>query len=51
LRPEIKVLMTSGYSDPSGAPAPAAEAGLRMLPKPYRKHELAAALRALFDFA
>ena len=46
MRPELKILLGSGYSRMSPAAA-AAAAGLPILGKPYRQAELAAKLRAV----
>lgn len=49
LRPQLKVLLTSGYA---GAPAPGATAsGDPVLSKPYRRQQLAQALRSALDQA
>ena len=42
-RPDLPILLTSGYSE--AAQSDAAARGVRILPKPYRIDELAAALR------
>jgi two-component system cell cycle sensor histidine kinase/response regulator CckA len=49
LRPELKILYTSGYNDSGGSPD--AVAGARYLPKPYAMEDLARALRDLLDAA
>jgi CheY-like chemotaxis protein len=51
LRPEIRVLYTSGYSEmqPLGLAADAVR--FQLLSKPYTKTELAARLRAVLDAA
>jgi CheY-like chemotaxis protein len=48
LRPEIKVLFTSGYAEPTIAGRELAEAG-SWLKKPYTARELAIRLRELLD--
>jgi CheY-like chemotaxis protein len=48
LRPEIKVLFTSGYAEPTIAGRELAEAG-SWLKKPYTARELAVRLRELLD--
>jgi CheY-like chemotaxis protein len=47
LRPELKVLYTSGYNDSGGSPE--IVAGARYLAKPYAMEDLARALRDLLD--
>jgi PAS domain S-box-containing protein len=47
LRPELKILYTSGYNDSGGSPE--IVAGARYLPKPYAMEDLARALRDLLD--
>ena len=47
LRPELKVLYTSGYTDSGGSLAKVA--GAQYLQKPYAMEELARALRKLLD--
>ena len=50
LRPGIKILFTSGYTDEMFAgSAPATARGANFLAKPYRRRELAAKLRAVLD--
>jgi CheY-like chemotaxis protein len=50
LRPGIRILFTSGYTNEMfAASAPAAETDVNFLAKPYRRHELAAKLRAILD--
>jgi CheY-like chemotaxis protein len=50
LRPGLKVLFTSGYfrSEPDSEPAGAAVPDI-MIRKPYRRHELAATVRAVLE--
>lgn len=51
LRPEIKVLLTSGYSE-QGLPAqPMRGEEFHMIAKPYRRRELAATLNRIFEKA
>jgi signal transduction histidine kinase/CheY-like chemotaxis protein len=45
LRPRLKVLLTSGYTEPVEAPDGLGHE-VRILNKPYRRHELAAVLRS-----
>jgi len=47
LRPDLKVLFTSGYAEPSLAGRELAEGS--WLKKPYTSKELAARLRSLLD--
>ncbi len=49
LRPEIKIILTSGYANPESLEATSAIAEARFLHKPYKKAELAAALREALD--
>ena len=44
LRPDLKVLLTSGYSEQFVRPS-----GVRLLGKPYRRDKLAIAIRAALD--
>jgi hypothetical protein len=47
LRPDLNILLTSGYSE---HPVDAIDGGgceIRILHKPYRRHELAAMLRTV----
>src|SRR5205085_7727299 len=46
MRPELKILLGSGYSARMSPTAAAAAAGLPIIGKPYRQAELAAKLRA-----
>jgi YesN/AraC family two-component response regulator len=48
LRPELKVLYTSGYPDYSVL-REGLDAGIEQLSKPYRRHDLAAKLREVLD--
>ena len=48
LRPELKVLYTSGYPDHSVL-RKGLDAGIEQLSKPYRRHDLAAKLRKVLD--
>ena len=48
LRPDVKILFTSGYAEPSIAGRELAEAG-SWLKKPYTAKELAARVRELLD--
>jgi DNA-binding LytR/AlgR family response regulator len=47
MRPELKILLGSGYSARMSPAAATAAAGLPILGKPYRQAELAAKLRAV----
>jgi PAS domain S-box-containing protein len=47
--PQIKILFTSGYANSPDSEAAIVNSGYPLLPKPYRKAELAARLRAVFD--
>jgi CheY-like chemotaxis protein len=47
MRPELKILLGSGYSARISSAAAATAAGLPILGKPYRQAELAAKLRAV----
>ncbi|MGO4440354.1 PAS domain S-box protein [Rhizobium sp. RAF56] len=47
-RPDMKILLTSGYSEPHAASREIA-AGAGWLKKPYTSHELAVRLRSLLD--
>ncbi len=49
LRPEIKVLYTTGYADHAGMSPADEHAGLDLLRKPYEKEELAARIRSILD--
>jgi PAS domain S-box-containing protein len=49
LRPGLKTLLTSGFTRSSMQTGPRPEAYRNLLSKPYRKADLAAALRAVFD--
>ena len=48
LRPRLKVLLTSGYTEPVEAPDGLGHE-VRILNKPYRRHELAAMLRSALE--
>jgi PAS domain S-box-containing protein len=47
LRPELRVLFTSGYSEDLNARSAAASSDLPILAKPYRKHALASLLETI----
>lgn len=49
VRPDVKVLFTSGYADASVMRNGLVKAGARFLSKPYRGGQLAATVRALLD--
>jgi len=48
-RPGIKVLLTTGYAGPQNGPVPAKHANAPLLRKPFRKQELADAIRKALD--
>ena len=48
-RPDLRVLLTSGYEHPAAGSAPGGAKPLPLLRKPYRREQLAAAVRALLD--
>ena len=48
-RPEIRVLLTSGYPQWSGRPTSQQLSGMALLPKPYKKKDLAVRIRAALD--
>lgn len=47
LRPELKILLTSGYSENTISQSNALDEALHILPKPYRRAQLAAKLREI----
>ncbi|TVR06065.1 MAG: response regulator [Salinarimonadaceae bacterium] len=49
LRPELRVLYTSGYSEESIARYDRPDPGGELLKKPYRRQELARRLRSIFE--
>jgi DNA-binding NtrC family response regulator len=49
LRPNLRVLLTSGYEHPVAASEPGGAKPLPLLRKPYRREQLAAAVRAAID--
>jgi CheY-like chemotaxis protein len=49
LRPGLKAIFTSGYSEQFLQVRNSAEAGVPLLNKPYRKHALAEAVRGVLD--
>ncbi|MBL8546474.1 MAG: response regulator [Hyphomonadaceae bacterium] len=49
MRPDVKVLFTSGYADASVMRNGLVQAGARFLSKPYRGGQLAATVRSLLD--
>ena len=49
LRPSIKVLFTSGYSESAVMHQGRLEAGVQLITKPYKRHQLARRLRILID--
>jgi len=51
LRPALKVLLTSGYSQDALLRAGRLPEGVHLLPKPYRRRDLAAAIRRVLDEA
>jgi CheY-like chemotaxis protein len=48
-RPDLKTLFTSGYTEESILRLGRLDPGVRVLSKPYRKHELAARIRETLD--
>ena len=49
LRPDLKILLTSGYVSPSLARDDSSDSAFPLLPKPYSQQELARALRDILD--
>ncbi len=49
LRPDIKIILTSGYANPGSLEATSAITEARFLAKPYKEAELAAAIRDALD--
>jgi len=49
LRPELRILFTSGYSENSIATFGSSDHDFELLQKPYRRRELALRLRTIFD--
>ncbi len=49
LRPGLPVLFTSGYAESAVARQGRLDPGFNLLHKPYRRHELAAKIRAMLD--
>lgn len=49
LRPELRVLLTSGYSEDSDVRGDGTDRGFELLKKPYRRRELARRLRVMFE--
>jgi PAS domain S-box-containing protein len=48
-RPSLKTLFTSGYTESSVQRVNKLDPGIRLLSKPYRKHDLATRIRAALD--
>ena len=48
-RPDLKTLFTSGYTEDSMLRLGKLDPGVRLLSKPYRKHELATRIREALD--
>ena len=48
-RPGLKVLLTSGYNEDAIVPHGRLDHGVQLLPKPYRRRELAKRIRSIFD--
>ena len=48
-RPDLKTLFTSGYTEDSILRLGKLDPGVRLLSKPYRKHELATRVREALD--
>ena len=49
LRPELRILFTSGYSENSIVHDSRLDQGVELLQKPYRRQELAQRLRMMFE--
>ena len=49
LRPDLPVLLTSGYADPTQAPSLGDGASFELLRKPYRREQLGEAIRRNLD--
>jgi PAS domain S-box-containing protein len=49
LRPKLPVLFTSGYAESAVARRGRLDPGANLLHKPYRRHEMAAKIRAILD--
>lgn len=49
LRPELPILFTSGYCEDSIVHDGQLDQGVKLLQKPYRRHELARRLRMMFE--
>jgi CheY-like chemotaxis protein len=49
LRPELKVLFTSGYTENAIVHQGRLDRGVQLLSKPYRREELAAKVRKVLD--
>jgi CheY-like chemotaxis protein len=49
LRPNLRVLLTSGYEHPQASSEPGGARPLPLLRKPYRREQLAAAVRAAIE--
>jgi CheY-like chemotaxis protein len=48
-RPGLKVLFTSGYNEEAIVHHGRVDHGVQLLPKPYRRRELAKRIRSIFD--
>jgi CheY-like chemotaxis protein len=48
-RPGLKVLFTSGYDEEAIVHHGRLDQGIQLLPKPYRRRELAKRIRGIFD--
>jgi PAS domain S-box-containing protein len=51
IRPELPVLLTSGYQGPGNRRREAPDETFELLPKPYRREQLTSAIRRLLDGA
>jgi CheY-like chemotaxis protein len=49
LRPDLRAMFTSGYSEQFLKDRNSADAGVPLLNKPYRRHALAEAVRSVLD--
>ena len=49
MRPELPVLLTSGYADPTQAPTVGHDTDFELLRKPYHREQLGEAIRRNLD--
>jgi CheY-like chemotaxis protein len=49
IRPDLRILLTSGYAESAMVHHGRLDPGVEMLPKPYRRQELAAKVRQVLD--